>query len=85
MVVSDMGEAWSPPTAPDKMAAMHTTSIEELPASISDCKTATAMGISMPKVPQLVPVAKAKPMATRKNMGGNNTITPVLPITTSPT
>ena len=48
------------------------------PGSVSE-KASTTMGIRMPKVPQLVPVAKARPQPTRKITAGSRlTIAPVL-------
>ena len=64
MVVSEMGEQWSPHTAPDRQAAMEMTSIS--PSG----NAWHTMGIRMEKVPQLVPVAKARNTATRKMITG---------------
>ena len=65
MEVSEMGEQWSPHTAPDRQAAMEMT-------SISPCGNAwQTMGMRMEKVPQDVPVAKARNTATRKMMVGS--------------
>ena len=64
MVVSEMGEQWSPHTAPDRQAAMETTSISPWG------KAWQTMGIRMEKVPQEVPVAKARNTATRKMITG---------------
>ena len=65
MVVSEMGEQWSPQTAPDRQAAMEMTSIS--PSG----NAWHTMGIRMEKVPQLVPVAKARNTATRKMITGS--------------
>ena len=65
MVVSEMGEQWSPHTAPDRQAAMEMTSIS--PSG----NAWHTMGIRMEKVPQLVPVAKARNTATRKMITGS--------------
>ena len=65
MVVSEMGEQWSPQTAPDRQAAMETTSISP---SGNAWQT---MGTRMEKVPHEVPVAKARKTATRKMMMGS--------------
>ena len=65
IVVSEMGEQWSPHTAPDRQAAMDTTSISPFG------KAWQTMGIRMEKVPQEVPVAKARNTATRKMMNGS--------------
>ena len=66
MVVSEIGEIWSPQTAPDRQAATVMTSmvLGESP------NTATAIGIRMPNVPQEVPVANARPSAIRKKIAG---------------
>ena len=53
MVVSEMGEQWSPQTAPAMQADTHTT-----PRGSVSGNTPRVMGIRIPKVPQLVPVAK---------------------------
>ena len=66
MVVSEMGEQWSPQTAPARQAEMPMMS-----SLLSPGKTAVTMGIRMPKVPQLVPVAKASTQATRKMTAGS--------------
>ena len=60
MVVSEMGEQWSPQTAPAMQAEMQTIAM-----GLSMENTFCTMGIRMPKVPQEVPVAKAsrQPMA----------------------
>ena len=65
MVVSEMGEQWSPQTAPDRQAAMESTSISP---SGNAWQT---MGMRMEKVPQEVPVAKARKTATMKMMKGS--------------
>ena len=77
IVVSEIGEIWSPHTAPDSTAATLTTSME-----LSLPKIATAMGIRIPKVPQEVPVAKASPNAIRKNAAGRIIPIIALPPTT---
>ena len=70
MVVSEMGEQWSPHTAPAMQAEM------EMIIIVSFCpwNTATTMGIRIPKVPQEVPVAKARQHPTRKTMAGRKFI-----------
>ena len=67
MVVSEMGEQWSPQTAPAMQAEIQTTD-----RGLSMGKTLWTMGISIPKVPQLVPVAKARKQPMRKTMAGRN-------------
>ena len=81
MVVSEIGEAWSPPTAPDRIAATVITSRFWSPVPI----TAMAIGIRMPKVPQEVPVAKARIIATIKKIAGRKTSTLALALTSCPT
>src|SRR5699024_8836127 len=66
MVVSEMGEQWSPATAPAKHAEM-----PMVRSSGSPAKMGSTMGMRMPNVPQLVPVANASPHATRKMMAGS--------------
>ena len=58
MVVSEMGEQWSPQTAPAIQAEIAII-IRGLLAS----NTLRTMGIRIPKVPQDVPVAKERPTA----------------------
>ena len=60
-----MGEQWSPHTAPAMQAEM-----QMMPRGLSRGKTFCTMGIRMPKVPQLVPVAKARPQPMRNTMAG---------------
>ena len=61
MVVSEIGEIWSPHTAPAIQAEM-----EMIRNGAPTGNTATHIGIKMPNVPHEVPVAKAKKQATRK-------------------
>ena len=65
MVVSEMGEQWSPHTAPAMQAE-----IQMMPRGSSRGKMAMVMGIRMPKVPQEVPVAKARKQPIKKTMAG---------------
>ena len=65
MVVSEMGEQWSPHTAPARQAEM-----DIMRSGLPTGKTSVTMGIRIPKVPQLVPVEKLRPMATRKMIAG---------------
>ena len=66
IVVSDIGEQWSPHTAP----AIH-ADIEIIIMVLSvPAKVPTTIGIRIPKVPQLVPVANAKNMATKNIIAG---------------
>ena len=69
MVVSEMGEQWSPQTAPAMQAEM-----EMMDSGSADWRedAPATMGIRMPKVPQEVPVAKDKPQAMMKMIAGRN-------------
>ena len=62
IVVSEIGEQWSPQPAPAMQAEM------EIIISCGSVfwNTATTIGIRIPKVPQLVPVAKARNAPIRK-------------------
>ena len=66
MVVSEIGEQWSPQTAPAQHAEMPMMS-----RLLSAGKTAVTIGIRMPNVPQLVPEAKARMQATTKMTAGS--------------
>ena len=66
MVVSDMGEQWSPHTAP----AIHALIAMIIIVGSVSTKRFTTMGISIPKVPHEVPVANERNTATRKTMKG---------------
>jgi hypothetical protein len=68
MVVSEIGEEWSPKTPPERAAA--TKGETGRPSVI---EAGTTIGSMMAKVPQLVPVAKAMPDATRKTSGRKTT------------
>ena len=72
IVVSEIGEQWSPQTAPAMQADMEMIIISGLDFS----NTATTIGIRIPKVPQEVPVANASPHPTRKIMAGRITSIP---------
>ena len=81
MVVSEIGEIWSPHTAPASTAATFSASKDTLLVLI----TAVTIGIMIPKVPQDVPVEKESPIATAKNSAGSSTPMTALPLTTFPT
>ena len=66
MVVSEMGEQWSPHTAPAITADIHGI----ISAGSTLTAMAAAIGSIMPNVPQLVPVANAITLASRKRMTG---------------
>ena len=65
MVVSEMGEQWSPHTAPAMQAEM-----QMMARGSSMENTCWTMGIRMPKVPQEVPVAKASRQPMTNTMRG---------------
>ena len=71
MVVSEMGEQWSPQTAPARQADIDIT-----PRGSPTGKIASTIGMRIPKVPQEVPVAKAMPQATRNMIAGRNVLSP---------
>ena len=82
MVVSEIGEMWSPHTAPDKIAATDTAII-----GLASPKIARAIGIKIPNVPHEVPVANARPKDTKKKIAGNNipiTAFPLITLLTNP-
>ena len=66
IVVSEIGEQWSPQTAPARQDAMEITII--CPSG----NTPITIGIRMLNVPQDVPVANARNAATRKMIIGRN-------------
>ena len=70
MVVSEMGEQWSPHTAPAMLAEM-----QMMPRGLSRGKMAMVMGIRIPKVPQEVPVAKASRHPMANTMAGRKNCT----------
>ena len=71
IVVSDIGDTWSPQTAP----AMH-AEMEMMRSGAVAGNTAMQIGMSMPNVPQEVPVAKASNAATMNIIAGNNICRP---------
>ena len=77
--MSEMGEQWSPQTAPARQAEMEMTSISCCPAN-----TLQTMGISMVKVPQLVPVEKARNTETTNTMNGRNIARPAAELSMTP-
>ncbi len=80
MVVSEMGEQWSPHTAPAMQAEMDIIIICGSPF----WNTATTIGIRIPKVPQEVPVAKARKHPTTKIIAGRKFINAPALDSTSP-
>ena len=68
IVVSDIGEQWSPNTEPENIAA----SIIVKKCMWSVCiRIGTIIGIKIPKVPQAVPVEKDKKAPTAKIIAGS--------------
>ena len=67
MVVSEIGEQWSPQTAPAMQAD---TQIIARGFDPSSGKAFNVIGIRIPNVPQDVPVAKDNPQAIRKMIAG---------------
>lgn len=81
-VVSEIGEQWSPHTAP----AMHAEIEIILIGSEDSGNAAMQIGISMPNVPHEVPVANAKKHAITKIIAGRKILNPeALPATTPAT
>lgn len=66
IVVSEIGEQWSPQTAPAMQAEMEMI----MRFGLLFSNTATTIGIRIPKVPQDVPVANAKKQPTTKMIAG---------------
>ena len=66
IVVSEMGEQWSPQTAPARHAEIPTKNSELVSGKIAD-----TIGIRIPKVPHEVPVANATRHATTNTSAGN--------------
>ena len=67
MVVSEIGEQWSPQTAPARQA-----DIQTVPKALDTGNIASTIGIRIPKVPQLVPVANERKQATRNTRAGKS-------------
>ena len=85
MVVSEIGEQWSPNTAPARQADMLIISSSGVWLAL--LKTPTTRGRSIPKVPQEVPVAKDIPAATINTIAGKNIVAVLswkIPLTNSP-
>ena len=78
IVVSEIGEQWSPHTAPAMHALTQTT-----PRGSVSGNTPRVMGIKMPNVPQLVPVENDKPQAIKKMMAGRKVLNPPAEFLTS--
>ena len=79
MVVSEIGDTWSPQTAP----AMH-AEMEMMRSGAAAGNTAMQIGMSMPNVPQEVPVAKASNAATMKIIAGSSICRPEAVLATTP-
>ena len=78
IVVSEMGEQWSPITAPPKVAAMEIISrllfrspTVRSTAGVPPENTGMTMGSRMEKVPQEVPVAKPRNAAMMNTTAGS--------------
>lgn len=71
IVVSEIGEQWSPQTAPARHAE---TPI--IKSSLVGSKIAVTIGIRIPKVPHEVPVANERPHATKKIIAGKKLARP---------
>ena len=67
IVVSEIGEQWSPQTAPARHADIPMIRSSGLVANIG-----RTIGIRIPKVPQEVPVANERTQATRKMIAGRS-------------
>src|SRR5574344_803478 len=79
IVVSEIGEMWSPHTAPERQAEIP---IKNKGSPISNIDV--TIGIKIPKVPQLVPVANARKIATRKITTGRKELSPSTAFSISP-
>ena len=66
IVVSEIGEQWSPNTEPARVAARATLTS----SGATELQIMVTIGIRIPKVPQEVPMAKASPPATRNTTAG---------------
>ena len=76
IVVSEIGEQWSPQTAPAihaEMAIIISSLFKSAP------NTPTTIGMRIPKVPQLVPVAKARNTATINTIAGRKLTSALFP------
>ena len=71
IVVSEIGEQWSPHTAPAIHAEIAMMQISLL---IEPPNTARTMGIRIPNVPHDVPVENERPTPMRKTIAGSNGI-----------
>ena len=77
MVVSEIGEQWSPQTAP----AMQAEIAMVISVGLVAWNASTTIGIRIPKVPQEVPVANASRHPTTKIIAGSRfTIPDALPL-----
>ena len=70
IVVSEIGEQWSPHTAPAIQAEMEMT----ISSWLLLANTETTIGIRIPNVPQEVPVANDRKQPTRKINAGRRFI-----------
>ena len=74
MVVSEIGDIWSPHTAPERIAATFIVI-----RGLASPKIAIAIGINIPNVPHDVPVANERPSETRKKIAGSKIPTVAFP------
>ena len=72
IVVSEIGEQWSPHTAP----AIHAEMEMIISSGFVFWNTATTIGIRIPNVPQDVPVANARKQPTTNTIAGRKLINP---------
>ena len=75
IVVSEIGEQWSPQTAPAMHADTQITARVAFAGSGSvSLKTSRVIGMRIPNVPHDVPVANERPQAIRKMIAGRQMI-----------
>ena len=79
IVVSEIGEQWSPQTAPAIHAETQTT-----PIGVVIGKTLIVIGIRIPNVPQEVPVENDRKQPIRKMIAGSMTCRPAAEPSTRP-
>ena len=79
IVVSEIGEQWSPHTAPARHA-----DIPIIKNSLVGSKIAATIGIRIPNVPHDVPVENASTQATTKIIAGRKLARPDAAVSISP-
>lgn len=70
-VVSEMGDAWSPKQAPERMDAVHARVTADMALPVTAMAMLTTTGTKMPMAEKDDPVAKAVTAATRKATVGS--------------